>query len=76
MEFTEHLSWMKLINNVAISANRAANYLISMAKNSGTLLYDVFTHGHIYVLLIIEYSSSLWGHMSYMQININIYNLK
>ena len=63
---------MKLIDNVVISANKAANYLISMAKNSGALLYDVFTHGHLYVLPIIEYCSSLWGHMSYTQINIII----
>ena len=69
IEFAEHLSWMKLIDNVTISANRAANYLIVKAKNSGELVYDVFTHFYyMLVLPIIEYSSYLWGHMPCTQI--------
>jgi len=69
IEFTEHLSWIKLVDNVAISANRAANYLIAKAINSGALVYEVFTHLYsMLVLPIIEYSSFLWGHTPYTQI--------
>ena len=68
-KFTEHLSWMKLIDNVAISANRAASYLIAKAKNSGALVCDVFTHLYSRLALpIIEYSRFLWGHTPYTQI--------
>ena len=69
IEFTEHLNWIKLIDNVAISANRAANYLIAKAKNSGALVYEGFTHLYsMLVLPIIEHSSFLWGHTPYTQI--------
>ena len=51
IEFTEHLSWIKLVDNVAISANRAANYLIAKAINSGALVYEVFTH--LYSMLVL-----------------------
>ena len=60
---------MKLIDNVAISANKTANYLIAKAKNSGALVDDVFTHFYsMLVLPIIEYSNYLWGHMPCTQI--------
>ena len=68
IEFTEHLSWIKLVDNFAISANRAAIYLIAKATNSGALVYEVFTHLYsMLVLPIIEYSSFLWGHTPYTQ---------
>ena len=68
IKFTELLSWMKLLDNRTISANRAANYMIAKAKIVEHW-YDVFTHlNSRLVLPIIEYSSFLWGHTPYTQI--------
>ena len=43
-DFTEHLSWAQLIQSTSISANRAAKYLIAKARNSGALVFEVYTH--------------------------------
>ena len=48
------------MDNRAISAKRAANYMIAKVKNSGALICDVFTNLYsMLVLPIIEYSSFL-----------------
>ena len=69
VDFTEHLSWVQLIQSTSISANRAANYLIAKARNSGALVFEVYTHLYnTLVLPIIEYSSFLWGYKAYSDI--------
>ena len=69
VDFTEHLSWTQLIQSTSISANRAANYLIARARNSGALVFEVYTHLHnTLVLPIIGYSSFLWGYKAYSDI--------
>ena len=44
VDFTECLSWTQLIQNTSISANRAAHYLIAKPRNSGALVFKVYTH--------------------------------
>ena len=69
VEFTEHLSWAQQIDSTSISESRAANYLIAKAKNSGALVFEVYTHLYnTRVLPIIEYSSFLWGYKGYSEI--------
>ena len=68
--FTEHLSWGRAIENTALSANRAANYLIAKARVSVGFAYEVFTHLYnALVVPIIEYSSFLWGFKPISQID-------
>ena len=68
--FTEHLSWGRAIENTALSANRAANYLIAKARVNGGFAYEVFTHLYnTLVVPIIEYSSFLWGFKPISQID-------
>ena len=69
IDFTEHLRWTQLIQNTSKAANRAANYLIAKARNSGALVYEVYTYLYnMLVLPIIEYSSFLWGYKAYSDI--------
>ena len=69
VDFTEHLSWAQLIQSISISANHAANYLIAKARNSGPLVFEVYTHLYnTLVLPIIGYSSFLWGYKAYSDI--------
>ena len=69
VDFTEHLSWAQLIQSISISANRAANYLIAKARNSGALVFEVYTHLYnTLVLPIIGYSSFVWGYKAYSDI--------
>ena len=42
--FTEQLSWSKSVKNTAISANKAASYLIANTKSSGAFVYNVYNH--------------------------------
>ena len=61
VDFTEHLSWAQLIQSTSISANRAANYQIAKARNSGSLVFEVYTHLYnTLVLPIIGDSGFLW----------------
>ena len=54
---------MQLIQNTSVSANRAANYLTAKARNSGALVFEVYTHLYnMLVLPIIGYSSFMCGH--------------
>ena len=76
IDFTEHLRWTQLIQNTSKAANRAANYLIAKARNSGALVYEVYTHLYnTLVLPIIGYSSFLWGHKAYSEISMIQHNL-
>ena len=76
IDFTEHLRWTQLIQNTSKAANRAANYLIAKARNSGALVYEVYTHLYnTLVLPIIGYSSFLWGHKAYSEISKIQHNL-
>ena len=69
VDFTEHLSWAQLSQSTSISANRAANYLIVQARNSGALVFEVYTHLYnTLVLPIIGYSSFLWGYKTYSDV--------
>ena len=62
VEFTEHLSWTKLIECTSISASRAASYLIAKMRCSGAFSYTVYTYlCNTLILPIIEYSSFIWG---------------
>ena len=45
--FTEHLSWSKWVGNTAISASKAASYLIAKTINLVVLLYIIFTITYI-----------------------------
>ena len=74
VDFTEHLSWVQLIQSTSISANRAASYLIAKARNSGALVFEVYTH--LLVLPIIGYSSFLWGCKAYSDVTKIQINLK
>ena len=61
VEFSEHLSWAKVIESTAIKANRAASYLIAKMKSSGAFMYSVYTHLYKTLILpIIEYSSFIY----------------
>ena len=69
VDFTEHLSWAPLIQSTSISANRAAIYLLAKARNSGALVFEVYTHLYnTLVVPIIGYSSFLWGYKAYSDI--------
>ena len=65
VDLTEHLSWAQLIQSISI----AANYLIAKARNSGALVFEVYTHLYnTLVLPIIGYSTFLWGYKAYSDI--------
>lgn len=67
VEFTEHLSWANSLDNAAISANKAACYLIAETKSSVAFMYAVYNHlCSIFFLPIIEY---VWGLRSFEQIS-------
>ena len=60
VDFTEHLSWTHLIQSTSISPKCATNCLISKARNSEALVFEVYTHLYnTLVLPIIGYSSFL-----------------
>ena len=62
VEFTEYLSWAKSVENTAISANKAASYLIAKTRSSSAFLFTIYNHlCTTLVLPIIEYSSFIWG---------------
>ena len=66
---TEHLSWIKTIENTSALASRAASYIVAKARSRGTFAFEVFTHLYTSLVLpIIEYSSFLWGFKPYTQI--------
>ena len=44
VDFSEHLSWAKSVENTAISANKAASYLIAKTRSSGAFVYSVYNH--------------------------------
>ena len=44
VHFSEHLSWAKSVENTAISANKAASYLIAKTRCSGAFVYTVYNH--------------------------------
>ena len=70
VDFLEHLSWAKSVENTAISANKAASYLIAKARSSGAFVYTVCNHLYnTLVLPIIEYSSFFWGLKSFDHIS-------
>ena len=70
VDFSEHLSWAKSVENTAISANKAASYLIAKARSSGAFVYTVYNHLYnTLVLPIIEYSSFIWGLKSFNHIS-------
>ncbi len=62
VDFTEYPNWAKSLENTAISANKAASYLLAK-----TTIYN-----HLYttlVLPVIEYSSFIWGLRLFDQIS-------
>ena len=70
VEFTEYLSWAKSVENTAISANKAASYLIAKTRSSSAFLFTIYNHLYTtLVLLVIEYSSFIWGLRSFDQIS-------
>ena len=53
------LSWVKSVENTAISANEAASYLIAKTRSLQCIsVYHLYT---TLVLPVIEYSSFTWG---------------
>ena len=42
VDCSEHISWAKSVENMAISANKAASYLIAKARSSGAFVYTVY----------------------------------
>ena len=58
VEFTEYLSWAKSVENTAISANKAASYLIAKTRSSSVFLFTIYNHLYTTLVLpVIEYSS-------------------
>ena len=70
VEFTEYLSWAKSVENTAISANKAATYLIAKTRSSSAFLFIIYNHLYTTLMLpVIEYSSFIWGLRSFDQIS-------
>ena len=44
VEFTEQLSWAKVIESTSLKTSRAASYLIAKMRSSGAFVYTVYTH--------------------------------
>ena len=64
------------MENTAISANKAASYLIAKTRSSSAFLFTIYNHLYTtLVLLVIEYSSFIWGLRSFDQISIIQNNL-
>ena len=62
VEFTEYLSWAKSVETTAISANKAASYLIAKTRSRSAFLFTIYNHLYTILMLpVIEYSSFLWG---------------
>ena len=61
------LSWVKSVENTAISANEAASYLIAKTRSLQCIsVYHLYT---TLVLPVIEYSSFTWGLRPFDQIS-------
>ena len=70
VEFTEYLSWAKSVENTAISANKAASYLIAKTRSSSVFLFTIYNHLYTTLVLpVIEYSSFIWGLRPFDQIS-------
>ena len=70
MEFTEYLSWAKSVENTAISANKAASYLIAKTRSSSAFLFAIYNHLYTTLVLpVIEYNCFIWGLRPFDQIS-------
>ena len=58
------------MENTAISANKAARYLIAKTRSSSALLFTIYIHLYTTLVLpVTEYNSLIWGLKPFDQIS-------